>query len=270
MNDLPTTGHDVDEEAGQRDLRGLRDGYAHLSRDYLGRGDARLALHAMWTADLHVLQLLLLENGLDRAPDPAAQLAGVGEAVNRSLAAMSADDASPRRLLERSREAMVATFDESVHAMLTSQFLSLDHFEAAPAVTAESATRAVARRLGDRTCEQLVADLDATAHDCVVVARAMMASGDTGGALRQLHHGDLASFEAFLISSAMESGDQTLASVDLSWDLAARSFAESPVELSADADLGATVSSWRERLVVFGGWARAARLRASFLPVPVA
>ena len=273
MDDLPTSSGAANDDAapGHRELLDLLEGYASLSQDYAEAGESRLALLAMWTADVQVLQLLLLESGLDQAPDPSAQLAGVGEAVNRSLTAVSPDDATPRQLLERSREAMVATFDETVHTMLANRFLPLDHLDAVQGPAGDAADRSLERRLDGRTRDQLAAELEATAHDCVAVAGAMIAAGDRHGALRQMHHADLASFEAFLLGAAMEFGDETLASVDLSWGLAARAFTESPTQLvdGADVDIEATVNSWRERLVVFGGWAQAARLRASFLPVPV-
>lgn len=274
MNDpsssTSTSSDGIGDVAGHRELVELLEGYASLSRDYADADDSRLALLAMWTADLHVLQLLLLESGLNRAADPSAQLAAVGEAVNRSLAAISLDDAMLRLLLERSREAMVATFDESVHAMLLNRFLPLDHLGAMRCPTVDSADRAAEQRLEGRTGDQLVAELETAALDCAAVAGAMVVAGDTDGALRQMYQADLASFEAFLLDAAMGSDDVALASVDLSWDLAARAFAERPAILVDGADLEGTVNAWRERLVVFGGWAQAARMRASFLPLPIA
>jgi hypothetical protein len=256
--------------AGHRELLELLEGYASLSRDYAAAREPRLALLAMWTSDVHVLQLLLLESGLDRAPDPSAQLAAVGEAVDLSLTTLSLDAPTPRRLLEQAREAMVATFDASVHAMLADRFQSLDHLDEVQTPSADAAGRAVEHRLDGRTFEQLVADLEATAQDCVAVAWAMLAADDLDGVLRQMHHADLATFEAFLLRAASESGDETLASVDLSWDLAARAFTERPTPPVSHADVEATVDAWRERLVVSAGWAQAARMRASFLAVPVA
>lgn len=271
MIDRPTPGDDADDVAvGRRELIELLEGYASLSRDYARAHESRLALLAMWTSDVHVLQLLLLENGLDKAPDPTAHLANVGEAVNSSLIAVSQDGATPRTFLERSREAMVSTFDASVHAMLTSRFLSLDHLDGVRVSGVDSADRALERRLDGRTCEQLVAELETTAEDCAAVAGAMLATGDTEGALRQMHHADLASFEACLLRAASESGDETLASVQLSWDLAARAFAEQSNRLDGQTGDGAAVGAWRERLVMFAGWAQAARMRDSFLPVPSA
>jgi hypothetical protein len=270
MDDESTSGSaDTATPAGHRELLELLDGHAALSRHHADAHESRKALLAMWTADVHVLQLLLLESGLDRAPDPAAQLAAVGEAVNRSLAAVSLDGATPREMIERSRDAMVATFDPSVHAMLMDRFLPLDHLDAVPGPSPDAADRAVEHRLDGRTREQLVSDLEITAHDCMAVAEVMAGAGDREGALRQVHHADLASFEAALLRAAIGSGDETLASVDLSWDLAARAFAEHSPGPDV-GDVAATVAAWRERLVTCGGWAQAARLRASFLPVPVA
>lgn len=164
---------------------------------------------------------------------------------------------------------MVGTFDESVHAMLAGRFLSSEHLDALPSPGSDAADRAVQRRLEGRASEQLVADLEATAHDCVAVARALLAADDLEGVLGQMHHADLATFEAFLLRAASEAGDETLASVDLSWDLAARAFTERSTPLVDHADVEATVDAWRERLVVSAGWAQAARMRASFHPIPV-
>lgn len=271
MNDVSSSSDGAAEVAvaGHRELHALLEGYAALSRDHAVAEEPRLALLAMWTADVHVLQLLLLESGLDRAPVPSAQLAAVGEAVNQSLTTLSLDAATPRQLIERAREAMVATFDESVHTMLADRFLPLDHLDDLQTPGADAADRAVDQRLDGRTFEQLVADLEATAQDCVAVASAMLATDDLAGVLRQMHHADLATFEAALLRAASESGDQTLASVDLSWELAAREHAQRSIQPLDHADVEATVNAWRERLVASAGWAQAARMRASFLAIPV-
>lgn len=242
---------------------------ATLSREYARAGEARLAVLAMWMSDVHALQLLLMENGLHRAPDPAAQLAAVGEALIGSLSSMSDDEATPQTLLVRAREAMVATFDESVHGALTRRFLPVDHLDDFDGSTAVSADRTAEQRLGGRTSSQLVTELEATAQDCMAVAAELIAANDTEGALHQIYQADLASFEAFLTRVAVDCGDESLATVKLSWDLAARADADqSFTTFATGAGLATAVNSWRERLVVFGGWAQAGRMWAYFLPIP--
>ena len=103
----------------------------------------------------------------------------------------------------------------------------------------------------------------------MAVAAELIAANDTEGALHQIYQADLASFEAFLMRVAVDCGDETLATVTLSWDLAARADAErSFTEFADGAGLATAVNSWRERLVVFGGWAQAGRMWADFLPIP--
>ena len=106
--------------------------YVALFRSYAARGEGRPALLALWAADVQVLQVLLLESGLESAPDPEAQMALVADAVRASLlegAASTAGPATLREVAEGARRAMLATFDESVHAMLDERFASLDHLD---------------------------------------------------------------------------------------------------------------------------------------------
>ena len=270
MNEFSTSsGGAIVAGDRHRALFDLIEGYASLSRDYANAQEPRLALLAMWMADVHLVHLLLLENGLDDSADPSAQLAGVGEAVNGSLAAMALDGVTPRQFHQQAREAIVATFEEAAHAELLDRFLPMDHLDALPGVALDSADRAVTQRLDGMTHRELVVALEATAYDCVAVARAMLGRGDLEGALHQMHHADVATFEAVLLRTALELGDKTLASVDLGWDLAARAFAERPTPAADSFDLATTVRAWREQLVLFGGWTHVARLQAAFLPVPI-
>ncbi|CAN5425340.1 hypothetical protein BH09ACT10_BH09ACT10_10300 [soil metagenome] len=265
------SGADDDASApAQPELFELLVGCTALSHEYADVGEVRLAVLAMWMSDLHALQLLLMENGLHLAPDPADQLASVGEALIESLSAASPHNATPRRLLERSREGMVAAFDESVHEALARRFLPLDHMDAMSGSTFGSVDQAVEQRLDGRTCEQLVAELEATAQDCVAVAEELIAANDTECALQQMYQADLASFEAFLLIVAADCGDETLVTVQVSWDLAVRADASHPFARFSDGvDFATAINSWRERLVVFGGWAQAGRMWTYFLPIPL-
>lgn len=223
--------------------------YAQLSRYYAARGDARLALLAMWTADIRVLQALLWENGLGSAPDPDAHLAAVSQAVGASLTdCADATDLpmAPREAVERARQAMIDTFDDSVHAMLVERLIPLDHLDSLPAPLAGDDERSRIRRLAGRSAEELVADLRATAGDCMAVAVAMADGGDLAGAISLARQADLASFEAYLVDAAIRVDDGALATVDLRWNLAE---AGDPRAYSAPVDLEQAVNKLRDRLV---------------------
>lgn len=244
------------------------DRFAALSRAYAERGDVRLAVLAMWGSDVEILQRLLWESGLDEAPDPLAQIAAVGEAVLTSLAVTSTGSPEPttaRQTVERSRAAMVATFDESVHAMLAGRYLTLDHLDGLAWQAADAASTAVERRLAGRTPHELVSALRTTAADCMAVTEVMLLEGDTAGAVRQAHQADLAAFEAYLVTAAVRAGDTALASVDLRWDLAATFDLDDRRQPDNFAE---AVTTWRERLLGLVGAAEAEALRTTFEPVP--
>jgi hypothetical protein len=79
----------------------------------------------------------------------------------------------------------------------------------------------VTDRLDGRSGEQLVSDLLLAAADCRAVALLMEQLGDDDEARRQTDSADLAGFEAYLVLASAASGDATLATTELRWDLAA-------------------------------------------------
>lgn len=242
------------------------DRYVDLSQAYAADGRPRLALLATWVADVQILQCMLWESGLGSAPDPDAQLAAVGQAVQGALAEYvdrARESSSPRAVVEGAREALTAVFDESVHAQLRERFGPLDHLDGLM-VPAGSADSARLTRLDGRTAAELVQDLRVAAADCMAVAAAMRASDDVAEALSQTRMADLASFEAYLIEAAIEVGDTTLATVDLRWDLGTTAVAEVD---GLSADPCEAVDRIRAALVYAVGPAEQGRLLAAFEPV---
>lgn len=130
MTSMTATTHD---DTITHDDTTTLDHLGDLSRRHARHGDLRLAQLAAWASDVHLLEALLWENGLGDAPDPDAQLAAVGDAVAASLEARAeavTEGLTARQVVELAREALLATFDESVHALVTERFLSLDHLDA--------------------------------------------------------------------------------------------------------------------------------------------
>jgi len=245
-----------------------------LSRHHAQQGDLRLAQLAAWASDVHLLEALLWENGLGEAPDPDAQLAAVGDAVAASLQARAdevGDGLTAREVVEVAREALLSTFDESVHALVLERLLPLGHLDQEPAQDQDlDENPAVPReptareRLEGRTPGHLVAELRATAADCMAVAELMADEGEDAAALRMARQADAASFEAYLTTAAVLAGDDRLATVDLRWELARR------VELhqgAATTDLTEVVAVGRNRLSSLLGSAEQAALRETFEPL---
>lgn len=248
--------------------------YAQASHAHADNDQGRLAVLAMCASDLETLRKLLWENGLDRAPDPDGQLGAVAQAVLDSLTGVTATSDSPstaREAAELFRQALVTTFDPSVHALLTQRLLPLDHLDDVASLDEQASGSAEERASGstdkhtpDRPADALVADLRRTAADCAVVSELMADEGDLPGALAQVWQADLATFEACLVRTAVAAGDTDLATVDLRWDLA-RGLVTPPDGSEAFADL---VATWRDAFTEAVTSREAAALRAAFPPAP--
>lgn len=213
---------DADPELTRAVLAAHVEDYAALARWYAERGDARRAVLATWAADVRALQHVLWVNGLGTARDAEPALGQVAEAVVSAVAGSDAAGATGlREVVERARDALTSAFDPSVHDTLRAQYVDLDHLDTLAGPSAGEANRSVSDRLGGRAGEQLVGDLLATAQDARVVARVMDEVGDHEEARRQHGSACLAAFEAYLVLASAASGDATLATADLRWDLAA-------------------------------------------------
>lgn len=203
-------------------LAAQADDCAELSRGYAARGDSRRASLAAWAADLRTAQSLLWEQAVAAGSDPIVELWAVAGVVDTALTGRAIGSAtSPRGLVEDARQALVETLDEPVRDLLADRLVSLDHLDGVPAPTPGAANVAVTERLGGRSGEQLVGDLLTAAGDCRVVGGVMAEVGDDDEAQRQAASADLAAFEAYLVMVSAGSGDATLATADLRWDLAA-------------------------------------------------
>lgn len=230
--------------------------FTDLSRRYAERGDLRRAALAAWAADVHVLEELLWENGLDQAPEPLLQLAAIGDSIAEAIGAVATQPrgaVTVRSVVEAARGAMVTTFDESVHGLLTGRLADLAHLDdALPAVPGEAASPA-GDRLGAHSADELVHELRVAAADCSAIADQLVAEGERDAAARLSDQADSASFEAYLVQAAVGAGDHELVTVDLRWDLAAAR--------SARAGLV------RDDLVAVLGTAEQQQLRAAMEPV---
>lgn len=196
-----------------------------LSRRYAEAGDPRMAQLAGWAADVHVLEELLWSNGLGQAPDPAAELAAIGASVAASIEAAAATlgDTGPtgREVVEIARQALVATFDPSVHQLLTDRFDDLAHLDRGPGAGAIDADARTAARLAGLDPAELVAELRIAAADCRAMAQMLVGGDDHEAGRRLARQSEAAAFEAHLVTSAIRGGDDALVTVDLRWDLVA-------------------------------------------------
>lgn len=234
--------------------------YADVSRRHAAAGDVRMAQLAAWAGDVHVLEELLWRNGLADAPDPAAELSAVGHSVASSVeeAARSLPAGgtfTAREVVEAAREAMITTFDESVHGLLSDRFDDIGQLDVCRPADGGPAARGTAR-LSWRSASELAAELRSAAGDCATMAELLDEGGEPEAARRLAGQSETAAFEAYLVSAAVRSGDDALATVDLRSDLV------------AGADGVDTAVDRRERLVAVLGSAERDGLRRTFAPAP--
>ncbi len=230
--------------------------YSALSRRYLRDGDLRMAQLAAWSGDVHVLEDLLWQSGLAEAPDPAAELAAVGESVAAGVEALAADlgtdlGAGPltaRAVVEAARAAMVAAFDASVHALLTDRFDDLAPFDEELGTAAEPTSPRGLRAAG-RSVDELADELRTAVGDCATMAALLSDAGEPEAAGRLVRQAEAAAFEGYLVSAASRAGDDTLVSVDLRWDLVADDESEPAPRSRRDRFAGMVGSAERDALL---------------------
>jgi len=241
--------------------------YARLSQRYAADGDAYLAVTAMWASDVYVLQALLWERSLKASAHPDGQYFAVGAAVSTALARYAQAPVvttSARQAVEAAREGLLAAFDPSVHDLLATRFMALDHLDALPPLGAGAGEQAAAARLAGRSAPDLVTELRATAVECMAIAREMRSAGRTEDAVRHAYLADMASFEAYLIEVAGVVGDPWLVTVDLRWGAMTEAIAALP---GLPADVVEAVGVIRQQVTAVLGPVEATRLRARFEPV---
>lgn len=198
------------------------DEYAALSVRYAAHGDARRAALALWASDVRVVQSQVEASVQPSVDDDDQPVPGVTGAVDAALSGRGTAAAlSVRDVVEDARRALLAAFDEPLRGQLAERLVGLEHLDDIPAPQPGAANRAVTDRLDGRGGEQLVSDLLLAAADCRAVARLMEQLGDDDEARRQADSADLAAFEAYLVLASAASGDATLATTELRWDLAA-------------------------------------------------
>lgn len=252
---------DTGPELARAALAAQVEDFVRLAHWYADHGDSRRAVLATWAADVRTVQHVLWDE-VHTTADAVRALGTLGETVVGAVSAGPVASAtSLRDVVLAARQAMVSGLDASMQELLHATFVGLDHLDALATPAAGAANEAVAERLAGRAGEQLVGDLLGAATDSRLVAGVMAEVGDADEARRQQIAATLAAFEAYLVLSSAASGDATLATTDLRWDLAS---------LKADADALEDPARLREAITTVVAPAEVdAMLAVLDLPSPV-
>jgi hypothetical protein len=235
---------DLEADETRDVLAGQATDYAELSRMYAARRDGRRAALAAWAADVRAVQALLWD-----ADEVWPRLVSVAGAVESTLLGEAASGvASVREVAEAARDALMDALGEPWGGPLRHRLEPLDHLDDVPAPAPGAANQSVTDRLDGRGGEQLVGDLLTAAADCRAVAQVMAQVGDEEERKRQDDAADLAGFEAYLVLVSAATGDATLATTGLRWDLAAVRARRDPALPTRDVVGSVLAPSEREAL----------------------
>jgi hypothetical protein len=152
---------------------------------------------------------------------------------------------------------MITTFDESVHGLLSDRFDDIGQLDTCQPTVGVGRPARGSVRLSWRSASELAAELRTAAGDCAAMAELLADGGEPEAAQRLAGQSDTAAFEAYLVSAAVRSGDDALATVDLRSDLVAGA-----------ADGADPAVDRREQLVAVLGSAERDGLRRTFLTAP--
>jgi hypothetical protein len=199
--------------------------YRDLSARHAADGDARRAALAAWAADLCRAVTAMTDLGV--APEHQQRRLGDAAAAVESVLVgeLATERVSVREIVAGAREALLRSLNPGLAAALEPVLDDLGHLDEVDPPAPGLANEAVLQRLGGRGGEELVGDLLGAAADCRAVAHVMGELGDAEEQRRQDVNAHLAGFEAYLVLSSAASGDATLATTDLRWDLAAQRIA---------------------------------------------
>lgn len=248
----------------------LRRRLEELAQRYAGRGEVWSALLATWAAEVHGLEELWWDQGLQVALDPHSELAAVGSAVARAMetaAEQVSGELTAHEVMDLAREALLAAIEPRMRGLLADRLVCVDHLVGLPPVQARRNGHAAAR-LEESTAEELVVELLGAAGDCMAVARELAVEREHEAAARMARQADVATFEAYLVAAASLAGEDDLGSVQVRWDLA-RDLAPRPsATVTSDELLVQAVHEQREQLVGLLGSAERAVLLQTFEAAP--
>ena len=197
--------------------------YYELSKLYAAKGDAYGAVHAVWMADMCVVQAIMWERILIASPNPDEHFFAIATSVSRALSLHAlTGTAQPDALstIQAARDGLSQAFDDVAMRLLNGRLTPLDHLAGLPAPSRDGADAVLARRLSGSNVDELISQRNRSASESMDVAAGLHRQGRHADAITQAYHSDMAVYEAYLLEAARAVGDEFLMTVDLRWELA--------------------------------------------------
>lgn len=238
------------------------------ARQHARSGEPVKAFAAAWGTDVNILQAAVWERILVASRSPQRHYFQAAEAVVRALdddlAHAETDpsrDRSPVEVLRAARSTMEAAFDSALAADMQSRWPDLSYLSALDEITAEAMEIERDTRLEGLALPQFVAQRRREADALLLEAQGCRIRNDVTGAIGAAYAGDFKSFEAYLVESAVATGDRNLLTVSIRWDLAVHAVGELT---SLPDDFPAAVGLVRSTLADSLGETDGARLLKAF------
>jgi hypothetical protein len=262
-----TSFGDITPEGLHADASAKVRAYDGLARRYAAEGNAFVAVHAAWAADVHVVQSVVWQHLLVTSPDPEQAYAEIVETVRQALSAYAS--AAPGMgdaagAVQSARAALASVFDATLMPLIAGQFPRLDYLAGLPMPDMDEGRRLIAARLGDDTVLGLAQQQQFAAADGAAVAASFQRVGLDDDAMVQAWLADWSALASYLLETAALVGDTALVTVELRWALVAAEIARIPTLPAGVTEAAAEI---RARMAYALGLIEGPRLLARFAPL---
>jgi hypothetical protein len=237
------------------------------ARIHAQSGSVVAAVASAWGADITLLQALLWERILIASRAPQRQYFQAAGALLASIGAAQVpapQDGTAEQYLLGARENLVTQFDEPLQREAGAKLPDLTYLRWLSAPTADDFDAAVVARLDGGSPTEFIAARRKAARESMKGAQSDRIRGRIPAAIQAAYVSDFQSLEAYLIASALATGDVWLLSVTMRSDLVASAIAELP---RLPEDFGRAVGTIRDALCLALTEADAERLRDALLPL---
>jgi hypothetical protein len=178
-------------------------------------------------ADLLVVQAVIWEQLIVLSRNANAQLlahaAPIFQSLFDSLGSIADNEVPVASMLTRLRLELVKAVQPSQAQELESRFSALDHFDPLTAVTAIDLEEWRLQRIGRLNVEEYVQLRRAESVQRMQKAQELRVSGAIPNAIATAYESDMLALDAYLIESAVASGDAHYFTVVMRWELAVES-----------------------------------------------
>jgi len=236
------------------------------SRRYASEGDGVFALACALGSDIAALSSVVWER-LNIAPRaPQREFFQAAAVVAAALSRIEADEhpGSAAEAVIDARERAIEGFDDTLVEDVWARYADVQHLESVPMPTAADIDEARLRLLEGKSPTQFITARRAASGQAMLDAQEARVRGSIGDAVGAAYDSDFLACDAYLVESALATGDQALFTVITRSELVRRAVAEI-IELPSD--FTEAVTTVRTAMADSLGEADGNRLRAAVITV---